>query len=136
MVCKQAMRRTVDELLAAARAGLERLEPERAERARADGRVLVDIRGAEELAADGEIPGALWIARNVLEWRVDPASGHQHPALAGRENDVILICGEGYQSSLAAAVLHELGFTGVTDVAGGFAAWRAAGLPVRRPGAG
>ena len=73
------------------------------------------------------------IPRNVLEWRVDPASGHQHPDLTGRENRVVLICGEGFQSSLAASTLHELGFTGVTDVVGGFDAWRNAGLPVDRP---
>ena len=61
----------------------------------------------------------------------DPSSGHQHPQLAGREDHVVLICAEGYQSALAAATLHELGFTGVTDVIGGFSAWRAEGLPVR-----
>jgi rhodanese-related sulfurtransferase len=125
------MRKTVDELLAQARKRLQRLEPAEAARAQENGRLLVDIRGAEQVAADGEIPGALWLPRNALEWRVDPASGHQHPALAGRENDVVLICAEGYQSSLAAATLHELGFTRITDVVGGFAAWKAAGLPVR-----
>jgi rhodanese-related sulfurtransferase len=127
------MRKTVDDLLAQARSKLHRLEPTQAAQAVADGAVLVDIRGAEQVEAGGTIPGALWIARNALEWRVDPASGHQHPALAGRENKVILICAQGYQSSLAAATLHELGFTGVTDIAGGFEAWRAAGLPVDAP---
>jgi rhodanese-related sulfurtransferase len=129
------MRKTVEELLAEARAGLRRLEPAEAEAARLAGAPLVDIRGAEQVAAQGRIPGALWISRNVLEWRVDPASGHQEPALAGRENDVVLICAQGYQSSLAAATLHALGFTGVRDVAGGFEAWEAAGLPVEPPGA-
>jgi len=124
------MRKTVDDLLAEARAKLRRLEPAEAARAVAEGAVLVDIRGAEQVEAQGAIPDAVWIPRNVLEWRVDPASGHQHPALAGRENGVILICAEGDQSSLAAATLHELGFTGATDVVGGFAAWAAAGLPV------
>jgi rhodanese-related sulfurtransferase len=123
------VRRTVDDLLRDARAKLERLEPREAMREIAAGAVLVDIRGAEQVAADGSIPDAVWIPRNVLEWRVDPASGHQHPAIAGREQRVILICAEGYQSSLAAATLHELGFTGATDVVGGFEAWRAAGLP-------
>jgi rhodanese-related sulfurtransferase len=66
--------------------------------------------------------------------RVDPSSGHQQPELAGRENELILICAQGYQSSLAAATLHELGFPGVRDVIGGFEAWEAAGLPVE-PGA-
>jgi rhodanese-related sulfurtransferase len=126
------MRKTVDDLLAEARSRLRRLEPLEAARAVADGAVLVDIRGAEQVALHGAIPDAVSIPRNVLEWRIDPASGHQHPALAGRENRVILICAEGCQSSLAAATLHELGFTGATDVAGGFAAWAAAGLPVER----
>lgn len=125
------MRKTVNDLLEEARARLQRLEPSEAADAVAAGRILVDIRGSDQLAADGTIPGALWIPRNVLEWRVDPASGHQHSELAGRENDVILFCAEGYQSSLAAAALHDLGFTGATDLAGGFAAWRAAGLPIQ-----
>jgi rhodanese-related sulfurtransferase len=124
--------KTVDELLADARARLRRLEPREAWDACTNGRVLVDIRGAEQVTAQGTIPGAIWIPRNVLEWRVDPSSGHQQPELAGRENDVILLCAEGFQSSLAAATLHELGFAGVTDVVGGFAAWLAAGLPVDR----
>ena len=127
------MRKTVDELLREARAGLNRLEPREAAAAVENGALLVDIRGSEQLAADGTIPGAVWIARNVLEWRVDPDSGHQHPPFAGRENDLILLCAQGYQSSLAASSLHELGFPGVTDVAGGFEAWCAAGLPVDLP---
>jgi rhodanese-related sulfurtransferase len=123
----------VDDLLREARAKLDRLEPSDAAAAVDAGAVLVDIRGAEQVAAQGAIPGALWITRNVLEWRMDPTSGHQHPELAGREQRVILICAQGYQSSLAAATLHELGFDGVTDVVGGFEAWRAAGLPVVPP---
>jgi rhodanese-related sulfurtransferase len=130
-VIEAGMRRTIDELLAEAQARLRRLTPLEALEASADGRMLVDIRGAEQVAVDGEIPNALWIPRNALEWRVDPASGHQHALLAGRENDIVLVCAEGYQSVLAAVTLHELGFTGVTDVIGGFSAWRAAGLPVR-----
>jgi rhodanese-related sulfurtransferase len=126
------MRKTVDDLLREARGRLRRLEPCEAAAAVADGALLVDIRGAEQLAA-GTIPDALWIPRNVLEWRVDPVSEQQHPSVAGREDRLILICAEGYQSSLAAATLHELGFTGVTDVAGGFAAWQATGQPVEPP---
>ena len=67
---------------------------------------------------------------SVLEWRVDPASGHQEPALAGREHRLILFCHEGYSSSLAAIRLHDLGYTDTTDIAGGFTAWVGAGLPV------
>jgi rhodanese-related sulfurtransferase len=127
------MRKTVEELLDEARGRLARLEPHEALEAVDAGAILVDIRGAEQVAAQGAIPGALWITRNALEWRVDPASGHQHPELAGREQRVILICAQGYQSSLAAATLHDLGFDGVTDVVGGFEAWQAAGLPVEPP---
>jgi rhodanese-related sulfurtransferase len=123
-------RKTIDDLLGEARAKLERLEPRCAEDAVAEGALLVDIRSSDQQRASGVIPGALRIPRNVLEWRVDPASGHQHPEIAGREDRLILICAEGYQSSLAAVTLHELGFTRTTDVIGGFDAWRAAGCPV------
>jgi rhodanese-related sulfurtransferase len=123
-------RKTIDDLLEEARAKLDRLEPRRAEQAVTEGALLVDIRSSDQQRASGVIPEALRIPRNVLEWRVDPASGHQHPEIAGREDRLILICAEGYQSSLASATLHELGFTQTTDVIGGFDAWRAAGCPV------
>ncbi|HEY0718178.1 MAG TPA: rhodanese-like domain-containing protein [Streptosporangiaceae bacterium] len=74
-------------------------------------------------------------ARNVLEWRLDPASDHRHPQAPRLTDHVILLCDEGYQSSLAAATLQQLGFTRATDVDGGFRAWRQAGLPVLPPGA-
>jgi rhodanese-related sulfurtransferase len=96
-----------------------------------DGAVIVDIRAERDRERDGVIPGALFIPRNVLEWRLDPASGHCEPALGNAlQRDIILVCSEGYQSSLAAATLQDLGFARATDVAGGFQAWRAAGLPV------
>ena len=79
------------------------------------------------------MPGALVIARNVLEWRLDPDSGHRHPQAPQLTDQVILLCDEGYQSSLAAATLRQLGFALATDLDGGFQAWRAAGLPVRPP---
>lgn len=94
------------------------------------GSILVDTRDGDLLTRDGRIPGAVHIPLGVLEWRVDPTSGHQSPALAGREDDLILICREGYSSSLAAVRLHELGFENTTDVIGGVVAWAAAGLPV------
>lgn len=96
------------------------------------GAVLVDTRDGDVVARDGRIPGSVPIPLSVLEWRVDPTSGYQSPELAGREHDLILICHEGYSSSLAAVRLHELGFTNTTDVIGGFVAWEAAGLPVSR----
>ena len=129
------MRKTINDLLAEARARLERLEPEQARAAVAAGALLVDIRSEAQRAADGTVPGALFFPRNVLEWRVDPASGHADPRVPGPEAVVILMCNEGYQSSLAAATLHDLGFARATDLVGGFQAWRAAGLPVEPAGA-
>jgi rhodanese-related sulfurtransferase len=91
--------------------------------------VIVDIRSDAERARDGLIAGAVVVPRNVLEWRLDPASEHRDPELAGRDQRVILICNEGYQSSLAAATVQRFGLN-LTDVVGGFQAWREAGLPV------
>jgi rhodanese-related sulfurtransferase len=122
--------RTIDELLAEARARLTRLDPLQASAAVRDGALLIDIRSESQRAADGVVPGALFVARNVLEWRCDPSSEHRDPQIDGRERQLIIMCNEGYQSSLAAATLHELGLTRATDLAGGFQAWRAAGLPV------
>jgi rhodanese-related sulfurtransferase len=121
---------TIDELLAAARTRLCRLNPAEALAAMHGGAALIDIRGDSQIARDGTIPGALVIARNVLEWRLDPASHHRHPHAPGLEDRVVVLCDEGYQSSLAAATLQELGFVRATDVIGGFQAWRGAGLPV------
>jgi rhodanese-related sulfurtransferase len=124
-------RTTIHHLLAAARARLRRVTPEDAAAELAGGAVLVDIRSEEQRARDGAIPGAIAHPRNVLEWRVDPASGHSDPALSGDlERRIVLVCNEGYQSSLAAATLQDLGFANATDLVGGFQAWRAAGLPV------
>ena len=97
-----------------------------------EGATLVDTRDGALRSRDGRIPGSVHIPLSVLEWRVDPTSGHQSPALAGHERDLILICHEGYSSSLAAVRLHELGFEKTTDVIGGFVAWDAEGLPVDR----
>jgi rhodanese-related sulfurtransferase len=124
---------TIDELLAAARSGLRRLTPDQALQAMRAGAALIDIRSDSQIARDGTIDGALVIAHNVLEWRLDPASQHRHPQAPGLSDHVILLCDEGYQSSLAAATLQQLGFTHATDVDGGFQAWRQAGLPVNTP---
>jgi rhodanese-related sulfurtransferase len=126
-------RKTIQELLEAARSGLDRLSPAQARQAMHSGAALIDIRSDSQVARDGTIAGALVIARNVLEWRLDPASGHSHPQAPGLTDHVILLCDEGYQSSLAAATLQQLGFTRATDVDGGFQAWRQAGLPVTPP---
>jgi rhodanese-related sulfurtransferase len=122
-------RRTIDQVLAEARTRLDRLTPQRALGAVAAGAVLVDIRPAAQRAAEGEIPGALIVERNVLEWRFDPASAARLPQ-ASYDLHAIIFCSEGYTSSLAAVALQDLGVRRATDLAGGFLAWQAAGLPV------
>ncbi len=126
------MTRTIADILADARALITRLTPAEAAAAMRDGAVLVDIRPAAQRAAEGEIPGALIIERNVLEWRFDPESEARLP-VAGYDLQVIVFCSEGYTSSLAAAALQELGVHRATDMAGGIKAWQASGLPVTRP---
>jgi rhodanese-related sulfurtransferase len=126
-------RTTIAELLADARRRLTRLDPAKARQAMRAGAVLIDIRSDSQIARDGSIAGALVIPRNILEWRLDPASQHRHPRAPQLDDHVILLCNEGYQSSLAAATLQQLGFARATDVKGGFQAWRAAGLPVEQP---
>ena len=121
---------TIDDMLSEARRGLTRVDPAGAAEAAAAGATLIDIRSDNQIARDGTIPGALVIARNVLEWRLDPASGHRHPEAPDADDQVIVVCDAGYASSLAAATLQRLGFTRATDLDGGFQAWRAAGLPV------
>jgi len=121
---------SVDEQLSLARARLCRLEPLEARRAQSEGAVIVDIRPEAQRRAEGEIPGALVIERNVLEWRLDPTSPDRHPAIGDRAPFVVVACQEGYSSSFAAASLQDIGLEDATDLAGGFAAWQAAGLPV------
>jgi rhodanese-related sulfurtransferase len=122
---------TVDDLLAHARARLHRLEPVDAAMAAERGALLVDIRPAWQRAEEGEIPGALLIERNHLEWRLDPASDARIPEAVDHDVEIVVICSEGYSSSLAAASLQDLGLSRATDVVGGFCAWRDAGLPTR-----
>jgi len=121
----------IDRLLAEARQGMVRLDPRQALAQLRDGALLVDTRPVEQRRRDGEIPGALVIDRNVLEWRLDPTSPHRIPEITGTGQTVIVLCNEGYSSSLAAATLRRLGLRNATDVEGGFQAWAAAGLPVR-----
>ena len=119
----------IDEILAAARTRLRRLGPEAVAAAVSRGAILVDIRPAAQRAEHGEIPGAVIIERNVLEWRLDPRSGARLPFADSYDLEVIVTCQEGYTSSLAAVALQDLGLRRATDLDGGFAAWRAAGLP-------
>jgi rhodanese-related sulfurtransferase len=124
------VKKRVDELLAEARAKLERVDPHEARASVESGEALiVDIRADSQRAADGVVPGAAFIPRNVIEWRADPSSGYADERLtSGRR--IVVMCNEGYQSSLVAATLQELGLEDATDLAGGFQAWRGAELPV------
>ncbi|WP_307867898.1 rhodanese-like domain-containing protein [Micromonospora sp. C95] len=122
--------RGIDEILAAARGRLRRLAPVDAHAAQRAGAVLVDIRPMAQRSACGEIPGAVVIERNVLEWRLDPRSDARLDLADGYDLAVVVVCQEGYTSSLAAAALQDLGLWRATDVVGGFAAWQADGLPV------
>ncbi|MFB0615387.1 rhodanese-like domain-containing protein [Streptomyces sp. AGS-58] len=121
----------IDDLLDRVRTGYRRVEAREAyEAARAGEALLVDIRYAALRERDGLIPGALVVERNELEWRLDPQGSHRVPQATGHDVRVVVVCNEGYASSLAAASLHQLGLHRATDLAGGFQAWRAAGLPV------
>ena len=122
-------RLSIDGLLAAARSGLTRFTPEEAYRAQQEGVMLVDIRPQASREAEGGLPGAVVIERTVLEWRLDPASDARLP-FASYDLEVVVVCNEGYSSSLAAATLQQLGIKRATDLEGGFRAWIAAGLPV------
>ncbi|WP_030618810.1 rhodanese-like domain-containing protein [Streptomyces sclerotialus] len=125
----------IDDLLAQARAELDRVEPHEAAAAQRDGGLLVDIRYAALRERDGTIPGALVVERNELEWRLDPTGDHRAPEATSHGLRVVVVCNEGYASSLAAVSLRRLGLRHATDLTGGFQAWRAAGLPVSPPGA-
>jgi rhodanese-related sulfurtransferase len=122
--------RPVGEILAQARGRLKRLGPQQAYDAMHAGALLVDIRPQAQRAAEGGLPGALLVERNVLEWRLDPASDARLPEAGDYRRPVIVVCSEGYASSLAAASLQDLGLVNATDLAGGFRAWAGSGLPV------
>jgi len=123
---------SIDEILAAARRRLNRLNPAQACRAIKDGALLVDIRPQAQRQSEGQVPGALAVERNVLEWRFDPRSDAKLPQATGYDQRVIIMCSRGYTSSLAAASLQDLGLRYATDLDGGFHGWADAGLPVRR----
>ncbi|MEU7058721.1 rhodanese-like domain-containing protein [Streptomyces sp. NPDC046197] len=121
----------IDELLERVRRDYERIEaPEAHAAVQAGEALLVDIRYAALRDRDGLIPGALVIERNELEWRLDPQGSHRTPEATDHDLRIVVICNEGYASSLAASSLHRLGLHRATDLVGGFQAWRAAGLPV------
>jgi rhodanese-related sulfurtransferase len=123
-------RRTIDDLLRDARARLDRLGPRQALAATRRGGLIVDIRSEAQRVEQGLVPGSWFVPRNVLEWRADPACAHHDPHLVTVAGPLVLMCAQGFQSSLAAATLQEMGIHRATDVIGGFEAWEAAGLPV------
>lgn len=122
-------RRTIGDILDDARARLDRLTPPEAWATIERGALLIVIRPAAQRAAEGQVPAALVIERNVLEWRLDPASAHRIPEAVGYDVQPVILCSEGYTSGLAAAALLDLGLHRAIDVVGGFHGWRAAGLP-------
>jgi rhodanese-related sulfurtransferase len=124
--------RTIDELLATVRARIGRIHPAEVPARIAAGALLVDTRPWEQRCRDGVVPGAVVVDRNVLEWRLDPASPHRIPQVTGYDLEVVVLCNEGYSSSLVADTLRSLGLTRTVDVIGGFVAWVAAGLPTVR----
>jgi rhodanese-related sulfurtransferase len=122
-------RRTLDQLLAEASAGIERLEPAAALAALEEGACLVDIRSEAAREHEGIVPGSLHVPRTVLEWRLDPDSPWRNPHVPGLEERIVVLCDHGFSSVFAAAILRDLGFQRAADVVGGFVAWREAGLP-------
>lgn len=141
VVAATAKGRTLEELLAEARARIDRLEPGEALAATESGALLIDIRSDVDRERDGVVPGSLHVPRSVLEWRLAPDSDSRSPYLGEADRPIVLLCDHGCSSVLAAATLVDLGFVRVGDVVGGFAGWRAAGLPTmsvpeRRRGSG
>jgi rhodanese-related sulfurtransferase len=124
---------SLEDLLARARERIDRVEPAAALEELRAGAVLVDIRLESQIARDGTVPGAIVVPRNILEWRCAPDGDHRDPRLSDPGGRLIVMCDGGYQSSLAAATLRELGLRRAADLAGGFQAWKAAGLPVAEP---
>ena len=119
------MSAAVDRLLARARAAIApRPGPRDLPALRAGGGLVVDIRPVELRERDGALPGALVVDRNQLEWRLDPTSPHRLPDVTGPDQPIVLVCDEGYASSLAAATLREMGLRRATDLGGGYQAWR------------
>ncbi|MEU5906120.1 rhodanese-like domain-containing protein [Micromonospora sp. NPDC000316] len=119
----------IDALLEQARAGLHRLTPQQTVDAVRGGALLVDTRTDTQRREQGDLPGAVVIDRTVLEWRLDPASAWRIPEATGYDREIVLVCRQGYSSSLAAASLQTLGLRRATDMIGGVDAWLAAGLP-------
>jgi rhodanese-related sulfurtransferase len=115
---------SADDLLVSARAKIRRVEPAELDTLAAAGALVVDIRPVAQRATEGELGFGLVVERNVLEWRFDLTGSHTLPEVSGYDQPVVVVCSEGYASSLAAASLRELGFTRAGDLSGGYMAWR------------
>lgn len=120
----------IDAVLARARAGMRRLTPVQTHDALLRGALVIDTRTGEQRRRQGELPGVLVIDRTVLEWRLDPASAARIPEATGYDREIVVVCRQGYSSSLAAASLRAVGLWRATDMIGGVEAWLAAGLPL------
>jgi rhodanese-related sulfurtransferase len=126
-------RTTIDKLLGQARLQIRRLTPQEAASAQATGAVIVDTRDSADRAADGIIPDSILVTRNTLEWRADPSAELPDPRLSNYKTDLIIVCNDGYSSSLAADSLRRLGHASAGDIVGGYRAWKAAKLPTTAP---
>lgn len=126
------MSSSIDRLLASVRERISLVDPETAFAMQSGGALLVDTRPVAQRDEFGQIPGAVLIERNHIEWRLDPTSSHRHPAAINHRGPIVVLCQEGYASSLAVGSLVDIGVPDVHDLAGGFEAWAAAGLPIER----
>jgi rhodanese-related sulfurtransferase len=117
------MTASADELVAHARERISRVGPEQLGTVAAAGGLIIDIRPVGQRAEEGDLPGALVVERNVLEWRLDPSGDHRIPQVNGYDQPVVVVCSEGYASSLAADALRALGYTHAADLVGGYRAW-------------
>jgi rhodanese-related sulfurtransferase len=129
--------RSADDLVAEARRRIARTRPDELEAATSSGALVVDIRPAAQRSLEGDLPGALVIERNVLEWRLDPRGPDRIPQATGFDRPVVVLCSQGYASSLAADSLRAMGYEQATDLVGGYQAWatwrRSAPLPQTQP---
>lgn len=125
------MTRSADDLVAGARRHIHRTRPADLASVAADGGLIVDIRPEAQRAVEGELPGAIVVERNVLEWRLDPSGTHRLPEATGFDRPVVVVCSQGYASSLAADSLRALGYRNAGDLIGGYQAWLAWAQPDR-----